>query len=61
MSSHCVTESRKLATITVSATARLRLATTPLTATAAVPRMRRARSIASIGSTRRDSSGAMRS
>ena len=56
-----MTESRKLATITVSATARLRLATTPLTATAAVPRMRRARSMASIGSTCCANSGAMRS
>ncbi|MCY1217471.1 hypothetical protein D9M72_293860 [compost metagenome] len=60
-SSQCVTDSRKLATITVSATARLRLATTPLTATAAVPRMRRARSTASIGSTRRANAGATRS
>ena len=51
-SSHCVTESRKLATMTVSATARLSEATTPLTATAALSRTRRARSTASIGSKR---------
>ena len=47
-----VTESRKLATITVSATARLSAATTPLTATAALSRTRRARSTASSGSSR---------
>ena len=49
-SSHCVTESRKLATITVNATARLSDATTPLTATAALSRTRRARSTASMHS-----------
>ena len=48
--SHCVTESRKLATITVSATARLRLATTPATAIVAVWRWWRARSTASSAS-----------
>ena len=48
--SHWVTESLKLATITVSATARLSDATTPLTATAALSRTRRARSTASMGS-----------
>ena len=47
--------------MTVSATAKLRLATTPLMAMAAVPRMRRARSMASIGKSRRASSGARRS
>ena len=51
-SSHCVTESRKLATITVKATARLSDATTPLTATLALSRTRRARSTASRGSSR---------
>ena len=60
-SSQRVTDSRKLATITVSATARLSEATTPLTATAALERTRRARSIASIGSSQRESSGASRS
>ena len=45
--SHCVTDSRKLATITVSATDRLRLATTPATAMVAVWRWCRARSTAS--------------
>ena len=49
-SSHWVTDSRKLATITVSATARLSEATTPLTATAAVSRWRLARSTANRGS-----------
>ena len=49
-SSHWVMESRKLATITVSATARLSDATTPLTATLALSRTRRARSTASRGS-----------
>ena len=42
-------DSRKLATITVSATARLSEATTALTATAALPRTRRARSSANTG------------
>ena len=60
-SSQWVTESRKLATITVSATARLSDATTPLMATAALPRMRRARSTASSGSRRCATSGARRS
>ena len=49
-SSQVVTESLKLATITVSATAKLSDATTPLTATAALARTRRARSTASNGS-----------
>ena len=48
MSSHCVTESRKLATITVSATDRARLATTPLVATAVASGTRRARSCLAI-------------
>jgi hypothetical protein len=56
-----VTDCRKLATITVSATARLRAATTPLTATAALSRTRRARSTASSGSRRCATAGAMRS
>ena len=56
-----MTESRKLATITVSATARLSDATTPLTATAALSRWRRARSTASSGSVWRATSGAIRS
>ena len=47
-SSHWVTEPRKLVTITVRATDRLRLATTPAVATVAVWRMRRARSTDSI-------------
>ena len=59
-SSHWMTEPRKLATITVSATARLRLATTPPTAMAAVPRMRRARSSASRVSGWRAASGCRR-
>ena len=57
-SSHWVTEPRKLATITVSATARLSDATTPLMATAALPRIRRARSTASKGNKRCATSGA---
>ena len=60
-SSQCVTDSRKLATMTVSATARLSEATIPLTATAALSRTRRARSMASVGSSQRDSRGARRS
>ncbi|MNV36727.1 hypothetical protein D3C71_1282160 [compost metagenome] len=56
-SSHCVTDPRKLDTITVSATARLRDATTPPTAMAALPRMRRARSSASSGSAWRAARG----
>jgi hypothetical protein len=60
-SSQRETESRKLATITVNATARLSAATTPLTATAAVSRTRRARSTASSGSRRCASTGASRS
>ena len=47
VSSQLDTDARKLATMTVSATARLRLATTPATATVADCRMRRARSSAS--------------
>src|SRR5665811_839964 len=57
-SSHTVTDSRKLATITVNATARLSDATTPLMATAAVSRWWRARSSASKGSVRRATNGA---
>src|SRR5450830_1612007 len=60
-SSHTVTDSRKLATITVSATARLSEATTPLTATAADSRCRRARSTASSGKVCRATRGASRS
>ena len=48
-----MTDSRKLATITVSATASARLATTPLTAMVALSRSCRARSTASSGSGRR--------
>ena len=61
VSSHWVTDSRKLATITVNATARLKDATTPLTETAAVSRTRRARSTASNGNKRCATSGATRS
>ena len=53
VSSHCVTASRKLATITVSATDRARLATTPATAIVALSRWCRARSTASSASARR--------
>ena len=60
-SSQCVMESRKLATITVSATARLSEATTPLTATAALSRTRRARSTASRDSSRCATQGLSRS
>ena len=56
-SSHRVTASRKLATITVSATARLSAATTPLMAELALARTRRARSRASMGKTRWRASG----
>ena len=56
-----MTESRKLATITVSATARLSDATTPLMATAALVRTRRARSTASSGSNRCATHGLSRS
>ena len=52
-----MTEPRKLATITVSATARLRLATTPPMAMAALPRMRRARSSANRGKARDAANG----
>ncbi len=55
-----MTESRKLATITVSATDSARLATTPLVATAAVSRRRRERSTASSGRVWRATSGASR-
>ena len=58
-SSQWATESRKLATITVSATARLKEATTPLTATAALSRTRRARSTASSGNRRLRNAGAI--
>ena len=60
-SSQWVMESRKLATITVSATARLSDATTPLTATLALSRTRRARSTASSGSKRCCTTGLTRS
>ena len=60
-SSHSVMDVLKLATITVSATARLNDATTPLTATAALPRTRRARSTAKSGKAWRATSGATRS
>ena len=51
-SSHCCTEVRKLATMMVSATARLSAATTPPTVAAAALRVRRARSSANSGSAR---------
>ena len=53
MSSQCETASRKLATITVNATERARLATTPATAMVALSRSCRARSTASRASGRR--------
>lgn len=49
-SSHSIMLPRKLVTMTVSATARLRLATTPPTATVVERRMRLARSSASMDS-----------
>ena len=57
VSSQVLTETRKLLTITVSATPRLNAATTPLTATTATSRMRRARSTASIGKAREATNG----
>ena len=55
-----LTDCRKLATMSVSASARLSAATTPLTATAALSRTRRAGSTATRGSRRWGTRGAMR-